>query len=89
MLAMLGVWAPPLERSRMISLALAGSNIGTVVAQPLSGLLCASNVMGGWPSVFYIFGMFCLIVFTCCRKHFIFVLARHLIVRCVETTKYI
>jgi len=67
--AMLGVWAPPLERSRLVSFALAGSGIGTVFAQPISALLCVSDVMGGWPSVFYIFGMFCWVMVACCREH--------------------
>lgn len=47
-------WAPPLERSRMASLAFAGNYAGTVVSMPLSGLLAANY---GWESVFYVFGV--------------------------------
>ena len=54
--AMWGVWAPPLERSRLSSLGYAGCHFGTFVAQPVSGILIASNFLGGWPSVFYVFG---------------------------------
>jgi MFS transporter, ACS family, solute carrier family 17 (sodium-dependent inorganic phosphate cotransporter), other len=46
-------WSPPLERSRMASIAFAGNYAGTVVSMPLSGLF--ANYFG-WESVFYIFG---------------------------------
>ncbi|XP_067000877.2 sialin [Anabrus simplex] len=46
-------WAPPLERSRLATLAFSGSYVGTVVAMPVCGIL-AKNV--GWPSIFYVFG---------------------------------
>lgn len=46
-------WAPPLERSRMASLAFAGNYAGTVVSMPLSGILA---VKFGWESIFYVFG---------------------------------
>ncbi|KAJ8322204.1 hypothetical protein KUTeg_000675, partial [Tegillarca granosa] len=44
--AMLGKWAPT------------SSNLGTVVSTPISGILCGSDFLGGWPSVFYVFGTF-------------------------------
>lgn len=46
-------WSPPLERSRMASIAFAGNYAGTVIAMPSSGMLAARY---GWPSVFYVFG---------------------------------
>ena len=46
-------WAPPLERSRMVTYATSGNYIGIVVSMPVSGLL-ASTI--GWESVFYVFG---------------------------------
>ncbi|XP_055373407.1 sialin-like [Condylostylus longicornis] len=46
-------WAPPLERSRMASIAFAGNYAGTVIAMPSSGLLAARY---GWESLFYVFG---------------------------------
>ncbi|KAL5279832.1 hypothetical protein ACFFRR_004066 [Megaselia abdita] len=46
-------WAPPLERSRMASIAFAGNYAGTVIAMPSSGLLAQKY---GWESVFYVFG---------------------------------
>ena len=54
--ALLGKWAPPLERSRMVTIALCGGYFGNVVAFPLSGVLCQCGFAGGWPSVFYLFG---------------------------------
>ncbi|RUS79713.1 hypothetical protein EGW08_012521 [Elysia chlorotica] len=54
--SMFGVWAPVFERSKLVVFAYSGSEIGTVISLPISGLLCDSNIAGGWPSVFYIFG---------------------------------
>uniref|UniRef100_A0A8C4Q3B3 Solute carrier family 17 member 5 n=1 Tax=Eptatretus burgeri TaxID=7764 RepID=A0A8C4Q3B3_EPTBU len=46
-------WAPPLERSQLISFSYAGSYFGTVIALPLSGVLADTL---GWPYIFYICG---------------------------------
>lgn len=48
-------WAPPLERSRMATIAFAGNYAGTVISMPASGLL-AKNF--GWESLFYVFGSY-------------------------------
>ena len=47
-------WAPPFERSRMVTASFAGNYIGIVVSLPISGILSASV---GWESVFYVFGV--------------------------------
>ncbi|CAG7835921.1 unnamed protein product [Allacma fusca] len=54
--ALLARWAPPLERSKFAAYVYAGAQIGTVLAMPISGILISSNLFGGWPSVFYVFG---------------------------------
>ncbi|KAL9958324.1 hypothetical protein ACROYT_G035326 [Oculina patagonica] len=54
--AMWSSWAPPLERSKLCTLSYSGLTIGTILGMPFAGLLCASDIWGGWPSVFYIFG---------------------------------
>ncbi|XP_033188462.1 vesicular glutamate transporter 1 isoform X2 [Bombus vosnesenskii] len=46
-------WAPPLERSKLATLAFSGSFFGTVFAMPVAGLM-AEHL--GWASVFYVFG---------------------------------
>jgi len=51
-------WAPPGERSRLIAFGNAGSQIGNVVALPLGGFLCVNGFDGGWPSIFYVFGIY-------------------------------
>ncbi|XP_035828102.1 sialin [Aplysia californica] len=56
MYAIWGQWAPVWERSRLVAFTTAGAQFGTVISLPLSGLLCDSDILGGWPSVFYIFG---------------------------------
>ncbi|XP_068220661.1 putative inorganic phosphate cotransporter isoform X2 [Palaemon carinicauda] len=54
--ALLAKWIPPLERPRFSSLVFAGAQFGTVITMPLSGWLCDTDFLGGWPSVFYVFG---------------------------------
>eukprot|EP00090_Calanus_glacialis_P040476 TRINITY_DN7059_c0_g1_i1.p1 TRINITY_DN7059_c0_g1~~TRINITY_DN7059_c0_g1_i1.p1 ORF type:complete len:505 (-),score=159.42 TRINITY_DN7059_c0_g1_i1:141-1655(-) len=51
--AMLAVWVPPQERSRMAGVVYSGAQAGTVLSLPLSGYLCDRL---GWESVFYMFG---------------------------------
>ncbi|KAJ8952110.1 hypothetical protein NQ314_007603, partial [Rhamnusium bicolor] len=51
-------WAPPLERSRLATIAFSGSYVGTVVSMPLSSYLASAF---GWPSIFYCFGTIGLI----------------------------
>ncbi|XP_077990261.1 sialin-like [Glandiceps talaboti] len=55
--ALWGKWAPPLERSRLGAFTYAGAQFGTVLSLPISGWLCDSDFLGGWPSVFYVFGV--------------------------------
>lgn len=61
-------WSPPHERSRLVGTAFGGSQLGVALTFPLAGLLCAYGFDGGWPSVFYVFGLAgflwcCLFVF--------------------------
>lgn len=53
MMAMWARWAPPGERSRLMTLSGSGANFGAFVALPLTGYIC--QVLG-WPAVFYICG---------------------------------
>lgn len=50
-------WAPPLERSKLVSFTYAGAQVGNVITFPLAGLLCKYGFAGGWPSIFYILGV--------------------------------
>ncbi|XP_063991566.1 sialin [Diachasmimorpha longicaudata] len=54
-------WAPPLERSKLATLAFSGSFVGTVFAMPASGVMAE---YWGWPSVFYVFGVMGLVWFV-------------------------
>ncbi|XP_034941000.1 vesicular glutamate transporter 3-like [Chelonus insularis] len=51
-------WAPPLERSKLATLAFSGSFVGTVFAMPACAIMAERL---GWPSVFYVFGIIGLI----------------------------
>ncbi|XP_054632519.1 vesicular glutamate transporter 3 isoform X2 [Dunckerocampus dactyliophorus] len=51
-------WAPPLERSRLATTSFCGSYAGAVIAMPLAGVMVQYV---GWPSVFYIYGVFGII----------------------------
>ena len=55
MFDMLGRWCPPLERSRIFTIAGCGNSTGVILALPVSGILSASEWR--WPSVFYFFGV--------------------------------
>jgi len=51
-------WAPPLERSKLVTIAYSGSYFGTVISMGVCGLL-AENL--GWASIFYVAGIHSLI----------------------------
>ena len=46
-------WAPPFERSRLVTITVAGMHVGTVVSLSTCGVLVQNY---GWESVFYIYG---------------------------------
>ncbi|KAG4068165.1 hypothetical protein HA402_001590 [Bradysia odoriphaga] len=52
------IWGPPLERSRLHGIAVAGAFVGTVVGLPVSGLLADH---AGWESIFYVVGSVALL----------------------------
>ncbi|XP_022184753.1 putative inorganic phosphate cotransporter isoform X3 [Nilaparvata lugens] len=58
---MLAQWAPVQERGRLGALVFAGAQIGNVISMAVGGLLI--RYMGGWTSVFYVFGTSGLIWF--------------------------
>ncbi|GBN13899.1 Sialin [Araneus ventricosus] len=49
-------WSPKIERSRISTIIFTGLMIGNVVSLPVSGMLSGSELLGGWPSAFYVFG---------------------------------
>ncbi|XP_035476029.2 sialin [Scophthalmus maximus] len=53
MMALWARWAPPMERSRLMTLSGSGANFGAFVALPLTGYICQTL---GWPAVFYLCG---------------------------------
>ncbi|CAD5125480.1 DgyrCDS13693 [Dimorphilus gyrociliatus] len=55
--AIWGQWAPPMERSKLVSISYAGAMMGSVLSLATSGALCEHGFAGGWPSIFYITGI--------------------------------
>ncbi|XP_019853503.1 PREDICTED: sialin-like [Amphimedon queenslandica] len=58
-----GKWAPPAERSRLITFVFAGQYVGNILSFPLTALLCKYGFAGGWPSAFYLCGIMGVIWF--------------------------
>ncbi|XP_063409935.1 sialin-like isoform X1 [Mytilus trossulus] len=54
--SMWGRWAPPLERSKLISVSFLGTMFGNVATFGSSGYLCEYGFDNGWGSIFYITG---------------------------------
>ncbi|KAK9870669.1 hypothetical protein WA026_008229 [Henosepilachna vigintioctopunctata] len=54
-------WAPPLERSRLSTIAMSGAYAGTVISMLVCALLAE---WFGWQSIFYVFGVVGLIWFA-------------------------
>ncbi|XP_015917008.1 putative inorganic phosphate cotransporter isoform X2 [Parasteatoda tepidariorum] len=52
----ISTWAPKIERSRLSTLIFTGNQFGNVVSMSISGVLCSTDFLGGWPSCFYVFG---------------------------------
>ena len=50
---MVGIWSPPHERSKLVSIYVSGCSVGTCILFPISGLLIDAF---GWSSVFYFTG---------------------------------
>lgn len=60
-------WAPPLERTKLVTIAYSGSYFGTVISMAVCGLL-AEHL--GWASIFYVSGEFHLFaLFTFFNEH--------------------
>jgi len=55
--ALIARWSAPKYHSAIVALIFAGPSLGIVVGMSLSGVLCDHGFAGGWPSVFYVFGM--------------------------------
>ena len=48
-------WASTQEIGIVIALSSGGQYLGAILANSVSGILAASNFLGGWPSLFYVF----------------------------------
>ncbi|XP_067659166.1 uncharacterized transporter slc-17.2-like [Haliotis asinina] len=65
--AMIGRWAPPSERTFLVSICYAGFPFGIIASFTISGFLCIYGFDNGWGSVFYVPGavsvLWCLLWF--------------------------
>ncbi|CAL1268940.1 unnamed protein product [Larinioides sclopetarius] len=70
-------WSPRFERSRISSIICCGVPIGNIIGSPISGFLSSTDFIGGWPSIFYLFGSFgcawfllwCILVYESPEDH--------------------
>lgn len=53
----LAQWSQPKYRSAIVAINISGFDVGAVAGMLLAGVLCEYGFAGGWPSVFYVFGM--------------------------------
>ena len=56
-LALIARWSAPQYRSIVVTVVIAGTDAGIIAGTLLSGVLCNYGFAGGWPSVFYVFGV--------------------------------
>ncbi|XP_046627283.1 putative inorganic phosphate cotransporter [Neodiprion virginianus] len=52
---LIAAWAPPQERSKIGTMVMTGTQIGTILGNALAGILLEYSPIG-WPLVFYFFG---------------------------------
>lgn len=57
-------WIPVNQRATAVSLIHTGGFFGVAMGMYISGLLAGSSFMGGWPSVFYVFGLWTCVWFV-------------------------
>jgi len=55
--ALIARWSAPKYRSVVVSAIFVGTDAGIIVGTLLSGVICDYGFAGGWPSVFYVFGV--------------------------------
>ncbi|XP_054711595.1 putative inorganic phosphate cotransporter [Uloborus diversus] len=64
-------WYPKAERALLAGIGFTGVQLGRLLGGILTGMICDSAWIGGWPSVFYIFGGFgiCVSLFQVLMIH--------------------
>ncbi|GFY44209.1 putative inorganic phosphate cotransporter [Trichonephila inaurata madagascariensis] len=58
-------WFPSNERSLLNPIIMSGYSFGCIIGGFSSGTMCSSHVLGGWPSVYYIYGALGLLLSLC------------------------
>uniref|UniRef100_A0A914NYM3 Major facilitator superfamily (MFS) profile domain-containing protein n=1 Tax=Panagrolaimus davidi TaxID=227884 RepID=A0A914NYM3_9BILA len=56
MSSMAARWFPPSERSTFAAIYTSGNQVAGVLGILISSYLCGTDFLGGWPSIFYLFG---------------------------------
>ncbi|XP_066974703.1 putative inorganic phosphate cotransporter [Macrobrachium rosenbergii] len=57
MFTLMAAWIPPKDKASFSSIVFVGNHMGTVISMGLGGVMSGSDFLGGWPSVFYVFGV--------------------------------
>lgn len=56
MTSMVARWIPKNERSTSAALTTSGNQLAGIFALLISSFFCGSDLLGGWPLIFYFFG---------------------------------
>ncbi|XP_071958602.1 sialin-like [Antedon mediterranea] len=62
--AILGKWTVPHERSILVSIAFFGFTFSQVICNPLSAWICSAYTLGGWPLSFYTYSILSIVTAT-------------------------
>ncbi|XP_059084205.1 uncharacterized transporter slc-17.2-like isoform X2 [Tigriopus californicus] len=54
-------WGSPAERTFLMAVVMSGLVLSNVLTPAIAGSLCLSGVDGGWPMIFYIPGILCIV----------------------------
>ncbi|RWS00598.1 membrane transporter-like protein [Dinothrombium tinctorium] len=53
-------WIPETERGTFLAMLNVGGSIGIILSSSISGFLCSTDFLDGWPAVFYVTGFYLL-----------------------------
>ncbi len=62
--ALLVRWCPDYERSTAMAIYTCGRQMAIIIGLPLAAWFCDKHILGGWSGIFYLIGIFGVIICT-------------------------